>query len=291
MQYVSIPFLVTASARYHKCSRVIPPMEHPTATPGSFRSRDGTVIGFVRIGEGPAVVIVHEALATGASWRKVANILARTFTCFVLDRRGRARSGDAPRYSIEREYEDIQSALKMAGESASLVAHSFGAVCALGAALQNPLRKLVLYEPPLPVGGTVAGHYLPDYRAAIDAGDLDKALEIGFTHFASVPAAKIQSMRGTSEWADARALAHTWSREVEAIEQQGPDLERYRSLHIPTLLLLGTQSAVHPLKDTSEALARTLPNVQLVELQGQGHLANLRAPALVAERIRTFLLA
>jgi pimeloyl-ACP methyl ester carboxylesterase len=264
-------------------------MEHPAATQGSFRSKDGTTIGFVRVGEGPAVVIVHEALATGGSWRRVANILARTFTCFVLDRRGRASSGDAPHYSIEREYEDIQSALERAGEGASLVGHSFGAVCALGAALQTPVRKLVLYEPPLPVGGTVAGKHLSDYRDAIAAGDLDKALEIGFTHFASVPVAKVRLMRAAQDWADARLLAHTWTREVEAIEQHGPSLERYRSLRVPTLLLLGTQSAAHPLKDTSQALAKTLPDVRLVELQGQGHLANLRAPALVAEHILAFL--
>jgi pimeloyl-ACP methyl ester carboxylesterase len=266
-------------------------MKPPIATPGSFRSRDGTTIGFVRTGEGPAIVIIHEALATGASWRKVADILASTFTCYVLDRRGRARSGDAPCYSIEREYEDIQAAIEMAGEGTNLVAHSFGAVCALGAALQTPVRKMVLYEPPLPVGGSVAGPYLADYRSAIAAGDLDKALEIGFTHFASVPAAKVRRMRETQEWADARALAHTWSREIEAIEQHGPSLERYRALRVPTLLLLGTQSAPHPLKDTSEALAKTLPDVRLVELLGQGHLANRRAPGLVAERIRTFLFA
>jgi pimeloyl-ACP methyl ester carboxylesterase len=266
-------------------------MENLLATPGSFRSKDGTTIGFVRVGAGPAVVIVHEALATGTSWRKVAEILSRTFTCYVLDRRGRGASGDASCYSIEREYEDVESALEMTGEKASLIGHSFGAVCALGAALRIPVNKLVLYEPPLPVGGSVAGSYLSDYRAAIAAGDPDKALEIGFTHFASVPPAKVRAMHGTPAWAEARALAHTWSREVEAIERHGPNLERYRSLDVPTLLLLGTQSAAHPLKDTSEALTRTLPDVRLVELQGQGHLANLKASGLVAEHIRQFLLA
>ena len=268
-----------------------PRMEQMVATPGSFRSKDGTRIGFSKIGTGPAVVIVHESLATGASWRQVAELLANTFTCFVLNRRGRATSGDAPHYSIEHEYEDIQAALEMAGEQANLVAHSFGAVCALGAALQSPVGKLVLYEPPLPVGGTVAGPYLPDYRAAIEAGDPDKALEIGYTHFASVPASKVQVMRGTPEWAEARTLAHTWAREVEAVERHGPSLERYRSLRVPTLLLLGTQSAPHPLRDTTEALAKTLPDARIVDLLGQGHLANLRAPALVAERVRKFLLA
>jgi pimeloyl-ACP methyl ester carboxylesterase len=266
-------------------------MKHMVAAPGTFRSTDGTSIGFSRIGTGPAVVIVHESLATGESWRQVAELLAGTFTCFVLNRRGRASSGDAPDYSIEREYEDIQAALEMAGEDASLVAHSFGAVCALGAALRTPAKKMVLYEPPLPVGGTVAGPYLPDYRAAIEACDPDKALEIGYTHFASVPASKVQMMRETPEWVEARPLAHTWTREVEAVERHGPSLERYRSLRVPTLLLLGTLSAPHPLKDTTEALARTLPDARIVELPGQGHLANWRAPALVAERIREFLLA
>jgi pimeloyl-ACP methyl ester carboxylesterase len=177
----------------------------------------------------------------------------------------------------------------MAGSGASLVSHSYGAVCALGASLIAPPRKLVLYEPPLPVGGTVAGSHLPAYRAAIEAGHLDKALEIGYAHFASVPAAKIQGMRGTPEWTEELPLAHTWAREVEAVEQHGPSLERYRALRVPTLLLLGTLSAEHPLKDTTRALAMALPDARIVDLPGQGHLANLRAPALVADVIRRFL--
>jgi len=265
------------------------------STPGFFTSKDGTRIGFSKIGSGPATVLVHHSLATGASWIRVAELLAGDFTCYLLDRRGRASSGDAPDYCIEREYEDIEGALAMAaretGDRANLVAHSFGAVCALGAALASPPKKLVLYEPPLPVGGTVAGPHLPAYRAAIEAGDPDRALEIGYTHFASVPVARVRRMRGTPEWAEARLLAHTWTREVDAVERHGPGLERYRALRVPTLLLLGTLSAPHPLKDTTEALAKTLPDARIVELPGQGHLANERAPALVADCIREFLLS
>jgi pimeloyl-ACP methyl ester carboxylesterase len=96
-------------------------------------------------------------------------------------------------------------------------------------------------------------------------------------------------MRGTPEWMEALPLAHTWTREVEAVEQHGPSLERYRALNIPTLLLLGSLSAEHPLKDTTQALAKTLPKARIVDLPGQGHLANLRAPALLADVIRGFL--
>jgi len=273
-------------------------MEHPASTSGSFCSQDGTRIGYTRIGSGPAVVIVHHSLATGANWMAVAKILASDFACYVLDRRGRGSSGDAPNYSIEREYEDVEAALtmaagtpgKQAGVGASLIGHSFGAVCALGAALKLPPRRMVLYEPPLAAGGTVAGTYLPEYQAAIEAGDRDRAIEIGFTHFASVPPSRVRLMRGTKEWAEARELAHTWTREIDALERHGPSLERYRSLRVPTLLLLGTLSAAHPLRDTTEALAKTLPDAKIVELAGQGHLANERAPELVASRIREFLL-
>jgi pimeloyl-ACP methyl ester carboxylesterase len=260
-----------------------------SATPSTLRSKDGTPIGFVKIGAGPGVVIVHHSLATGASWHRVAEHLAGDFTCYVLNRRGRAGSGDAPDYSMEREFDDIHCALEMAGHGASVIAHSYGAVCALGAALLAPPRKLILYEPPLPVGGTIAGTHLPAYRAAIEAGDLDRALEIGYAHFASVPPSKIKLMRGTPEWMEDRALAHTWTREVEAVEQHGPSLEKYRALRVPTLLLLGALSAEHPLKDTTHALAKTLPDARIVDLPGQGHLANARAPALIAGIIRAFL--
>ena len=108
-----------------------------------------------------------------------------------MDRRGRGNSGDATQYSIEREYEDVRCAAELAGENVSLIGHSFGAVCVLGAALRTPIRKMVLYEPPLPVGGTVAGTFLPAYRAAIDGGVIrTQRSEIGLLHFASVPAAK-----------------------------------------------------------------------------------------------------
>ncbi len=149
---------------------------------------------------------------------------------------------------------------------------------------------MILYEPPLPVGGSVAGHNLADYRNAIAEGDLDRALEIGYTRFAAIPASRIPSMRATPDWTRAKALAPTWTREIEEIDKLGPSLDRYRTLSAPTLLLLGSESAAHPLKDTSEALSRKLPDARLAEMSSQGHIANLRAPALVAARVRAFLL-
>jgi pimeloyl-ACP methyl ester carboxylesterase len=57
------------------------------------RSADGTSVGFVRLGSGPAVVFVHGSLSTGDDWRQVATAMAGQFTCFLMDRRGRGRKG------------------------------------------------------------------------------------------------------------------------------------------------------------------------------------------------------
>ena len=117
-------------------------------TPGSVHSKDGTAIGYLRLGEGPPLVMVHGSLAVAEAWSAVANLLADSFTCYLMDRRGRGRSGDAPEYSIEREYQDIAAVLRAAGAKPHLIGHSYGAVCALGAALETPIDKLILYEPP-----------------------------------------------------------------------------------------------------------------------------------------------
>ena len=67
--------------------------------------------------------------------------------------RGRGESGDADEYDLEREFEDVAAIIDAIDESVILLGHSYGALCSHGVALQTDnIRKLILYEPPLPVG-------------------------------------------------------------------------------------------------------------------------------------------
>src|SRR5206468_9786295 len=100
-------------------------------TEGSVRSADGTQIGFRRLGTGPALVIVHGSLSTSQDYLPVAGLLQDSFTCYVVDRRGRGLSGAGADYSIEREYDDIAAVLAGAGPDAFLLGHSFGAIVTL----------------------------------------------------------------------------------------------------------------------------------------------------------------
>ncbi len=112
-------------------------------------SRDGTTIAFDRMGDGSPLIIVGGQLCDRAVTRPTAEEMAKRFTVFNYDRRGRGDSGDTLPYSVEREIEDIEALIDEAGGTASVYGHSSGAALALHAAAHDlPIAKLVLHEPP-----------------------------------------------------------------------------------------------------------------------------------------------
>jgi pimeloyl-ACP methyl ester carboxylesterase len=262
----------------------------PVITEGAVTSADGTRIGCRHIGAGPALLVVHGSMSTHTDWRRTARLLASRYTCYALDRRGRARSanGRSP-YSLEREYEDIDAVIRHTGPIACLIGHSCGAICALGASLRNPVPRLVIYEPPFPVGGPIAGEFLEPYTHAIAQNDPDTALEIGLTHFTRLAPDAIATWRASKAWPRLRTLASSWIRELAAMDALSPNLDRYASLACPVLMLVGALSPEHPLLDASRALARVLPHVRVETIQGQGHMALRNAPEPVARLIESFL--
>ena len=62
-------------------------------TTGSVLSKDGTRIGYLRVGRGPAVVLLHGSNESARSHTQLALALADTFTVYLPDRRGRGLSG------------------------------------------------------------------------------------------------------------------------------------------------------------------------------------------------------
>src|SRR5215469_8607944 len=116
-------------------------------------SKDGTMIAYQRSGTGPPLVLVHGATADHTRWVPVLPAFEQHFTVYALDRRGRGGSGDAEPYALEREFADIVALVNVIEEPVFLLGHSYGALCALEAARRTAhVRKLVLYEPPIPAG-------------------------------------------------------------------------------------------------------------------------------------------
>jgi hypothetical protein len=80
-------------------------------------SKDGTKIAFDRSGGGPPIILVGGALNTRSFGPNgsLAPLLARHFTVFNYDRRGRGDSGDTLPWAVEREIEDIEALIEAAG--------------------------------------------------------------------------------------------------------------------------------------------------------------------------------
>ncbi len=250
-------------------------------------SADGTDIGYWRQGDGPPLLLVHGALADRTAWIFIQPLLAEHFTVYAMNRRGREGSGEPAPHPIEREFEDIVAVVDEIGEPVHLVGHSGGALCALGAVLlTDRLRSLTLYEPPPP--GPRVDIELGSLRKMIhDAEPEEIVLEFLRTG-PRVPEEDIERFRQSPIWPHTVSLVPSLASELEAAAGYEFDASHYGTLAIPLLLLLGSKSPAL-LREVSAALAETVPDVRMKELEGQQHAANFDAPDLFAAEVTTFI--
>ncbi len=261
------------------------------------QSPDGTTITFNQSGFGPPLLIVHGATMGSVVWSGVAGLLAPHFTVYALDRRGFGESGDTAPYAVEREVEDIIAVLERIGEPTNLLGHSSGAILSLLVAERGqPLERLLLYEPPLFLGGQRPRppRDLPErLDALLASGDRDAVLRTFLREGPGILDTIIDLMQGndgTDEgWAVMAAQAHTAPHDARIAGTYTRDAARLRKITTPTLLLLGGASQPWVQADV-ETLAATLPNNRIAILPGQEHLANVTAPALLAREIMHFAL-
>ena len=71
------------------------------------RSTDGTSIAYEKTGQGPPLIIIGGSLGDHRFYLPLAGELAKHFTVYTYDRRGRGQSGDTQPYSVERELDDV----------------------------------------------------------------------------------------------------------------------------------------------------------------------------------------
>jgi len=253
-------------------------------------SNDGTRIGYERSGSGPPLVLVHGTSADHTRWSSILPALNEHFTVYAVDRRGRGLSGDADAYSLEREFEDITAVVDSIGGAVYLLGHSFGALCAMEAALRSEhVRRLVLYEPYFRTGVPLyQGNPRGRLEAMLERGDREGALITFFREVVGLSEPELELMRSAPAWAGRLAAAHTVPREF-ADEEYVLDARRFETLSIPVLLLAGSDSppALRAATDAAHSAMRTS---RVAVMQGQAHVAINTAPELFAQLVVEFLM-
>jgi pimeloyl-ACP methyl ester carboxylesterase len=253
----------------------------------TLKSKDGTSIGYDRVGEGPAVILVDGALSTRGGKAELARLLAERFTVYSYDRRGRGDSGDTQPYAVGREIEDIDALIDAAGGSASLYGHSSGGCLALDATVEliGKVRKLAMYEAPYnddPAAQKAWGEYLTSLAELLAADRRGDAVAL-FMALVGTPAAQIEAMRKAPFWAGMEAIAPTLAYDHTGImgKRGSIPVERAARIQVPTLVISGTRGLPFML-ETAKTLSRTIPGAELRTLDGQAHdvHADLLAPVL-----------
>ena len=256
----------------------------------TIRSSDGTHIAYQQSGQGSPLILVHGTTADHTRWVPILPALEQYFTVYALDRRGRGGSGDAEQYAIEREFEDIVALVHSIDEPVFLLGHSYGALCSLEAARRTThLRKLVLYEPPIPTGIEIYPHEVVSrIQALLDEGDREGALITFMQSIVHVPPHEMEILRSAPSWPARIAAAHTILREMRGSNEYVFEPAHFSGLTIPTLLLLGGDSPAF-FKAGIEAVHAALPNSQVVVMPGQQHTAINTAPELFTRAVLQFL--
>jgi pimeloyl-ACP methyl ester carboxylesterase len=257
---------------------------------------------FREAGSGLGVVCLHSNASHSGQWRALTDKLAPSFHVLAADGYGAGKSpawraGRALR--LDDEVALLEPVFERAWDPFVLVGHSYGAAVALIAALAQPqrVRALVVYEPtlfalvdaeaPAPNDADGIRFTVADATAAVETGDRHRAAE-RFIDFWMGEGAwrQMPEARQTPVAASVTNIG-AWGK---ALFDEPTPLSAFSTLNIPILYMLGKHSPA-----SSRAVARVLipalPQVDVVEFEGVGHMGPITHPELINDTIFGFLQA
>jgi len=238
----------------------------------SVRSADGTTIDYDIAGSGPALVFVTGAFNLRDTCAPLAAELAEDHTVVTYDRRGRGASTDTAPYRIEREVEDLQSLIGVAGGSASVFGFSSGATLALKAAADGlPVERLYLYEPPFRFGEEAPAmpEDLPSrLQAMLDQGDRGAVVATFQMEGIGLPEEVVRGIRQSPMWPQLEQLAQSVVYDATITTELQRPTPEMQAVTIPTLVLRGEPT--WPLLATAaQGIAERLSNAELQVVPGE----------------------
>jgi 3-oxoadipate enol-lactonase len=248
-------------------------------------------------GEGPAVVLVHEGICDSRMWDAQWETFTREHRVLRCDLRGFGRSPlEAGRYSHAR---DLIGVIEQHGfERVSLVGVSLGGRVVLEVTLARPelVEALVLVAPGLP------GHDWSDEmkaswdeeEAALEAGDLDAAVEINLRTWVDGPRRSPEDVDPAVRRRVAEMQRRAFELQLpfeETAEEEllVPDMaERLGEIATPTLVVVGEED-VPDMHAIGDRLAAEIPGARRATIAHAAHVPSLERPDEFDELVLGFL--
>jgi pimeloyl-ACP methyl ester carboxylesterase len=242
----------------------------------------GSQVEYVDLGSGEPVFLLHSSGSSSGQWRALAERLSQRYRVIAPDfygYGGTAQWPGAKPFHLECEAEIVLALLERVNQPVHLVGHSYGGALALHVAGFHAelLRSLTLIEPvafQLLRGADVPA--LAEIRevAEIVTRAVTRGEYVaGFEHFVDYwtsPAAAAE-VPAYKRYAMAARLPKI-ALEFHATLNEPTQLDDFRSMSVPTLLLHGTGSP-WPTRRICDLLERILPKAQLKTIGGAGHMS------------------
>lgn len=254
------------------------------------QSGDVPIGVFVEGNEGLPVVMVHGSIADHTTFDPLVAALVPPLTAFRMDRRGFGASGDTADYTIEQEYADVAAVVDAVAQrsesSVALFGHSYGANCAVGAAVgSDNVSHLVLYEPSL--GLRYPEGCIESIEDALGRDDRDAAIVAVLSTILDMTPREIDEYRQSPMWPERLRAAHTVPRECR-VEQDTSFASTSWPVNCPTLIMAGS-ATTNDLAAIARTAVSAIDGAQLLVLDGQDHMAPKFAPDAVAEQLVAFV--
>jgi pimeloyl-ACP methyl ester carboxylesterase len=283
-------------------------------TTGAVLSKDGTRIGYLRVGQGPAVVLLHGSNESARSHIRLAQALADAFTVYLPDRRGRGLSGPhRPDHGICTEVEDLQAVLSASGAERAFGV-SIGALIALETARTQPaIRQIAAYEPALLMDTTRYTGWVGRFDREMARGKVAAALITSLYGLDLAPPAfklmgrrlaealtnralKSEDKKASDDTVTERKLAPTLRYEGLLLAETAGTIGTFAEVPAEVLLLGGAMKRPAFIKPALDAFSRTLPNNGRMVFPGLEHGGSSDIgptnrngkPDVVAPAIRSF---
>ena len=226
---------------------------------------DGTTLAYDRVGRGPALVFVPGVFNLRDTCAPIAAQLAADFTCFTYDRRARGDSSNTAPYAVEREVEDLQAMIDVAGGRAAVCGYSSGATLALRAAADGlPIDRLFLYEPPFRFEGQpAAAADLPQrLQRLVDEGRAADVVTTFQSEGIGLPPDVVAGIRQAPFFPQLQAMAQSVVHDATITGTMSVPTPAMAAVQVPTVVMRGGQT--WPLlADAAERLAAMLPDARL----------------------------
>jgi pimeloyl-ACP methyl ester carboxylesterase len=248
-----------------------------------FLDVNGVRLHALVFGNGPrTLVAVGGWTGSWEVWEEpVAQLTAGGWRCVAYDHRGSGESPvDPALISVEAMVDDVAGILDALGvERCILAGESQGGAIAQYAASRNPERfeGLVLSAPART--GRNAGS-----SAFADACRSDYPAAVDQFVSACFPEPNSDHLKRWARNILLRADPDQAARIIEMWRDEAvPDVDP-RRIHTPTLILHGTADVIVPI-DVSRRLADLLPDAELLEFEGSGHVPTMTRPSDVVNAI------